>query len=264
MDKKMGGRLLSQIKKGDAMEEIASRYSRYIDEANEMFFDYGNVPEIVQFMRKAPIGSPFISFSYNYANKLLELAKSHPGFINLQMKAQKEASAVWPMSAAEKKSLKNPKLSYLSGSDYMKVLSTPNQSYYLRTGAFNPMAGFNKIGSEGFDWPILQNPLTSIPTALATNKNFLGKEIYSPKDPSMTKILKGLGYVVESIVPSPIPGSYHTKAIINELQQPKPEMAKRVASFLGFSYGNIQKTPPKNTKSKEWYKYITDLVFGSY
>lgn len=49
-----------------------------VEKANEAIFDYTNVTQSVKYFRNAPIGAPFISFSYLAAPRIIENTVKHP------------------------------------------------------------------------------------------------------------------------------------------------------------------------------------------
>lgn len=55
-----------------ALEQVA------VQQANEAIFDYTNVTQSVKYFRNAPIGAPFISFSYLAAPRIMENVAKHP------------------------------------------------------------------------------------------------------------------------------------------------------------------------------------------
>lgn len=200
------------------MEQEGMSAREAVREANNALFDYSLVPQWVEFLRKYPIGWPFITFQYKVIPALTEVFATNPqrylpwaalyfGWkmaIPLALDADDEeldrARLALPEWLRD-----NPGLLPMPFKDdeghiqffdisYIFPWSMPF-SFAKQIGAGKPVDAFKETGIAG-------GPLLDISAGLKTNKHpFYGKEIWNDDDPAVTKAVKAIEYVWNSYAP---------------------------------------------------------------
>lgn len=236
--------------------------------ADELFFDYGDLPDTVKIVRDFPIGSPFISYTYKAIPAVARNIVRHPERV-LGLVLAYEA---WNYSVLVHQGMDPDR--YFETIDAYENTLPPWDSgrslwgasnFLLMPGADNLLAlgrahalgnpfmsdagerrgsipgVTNFWGSDIFG----SNPLHAV-YDVVMNEDWKGKEIHSPGAPESAKRRAIAAYLYQSWAPSNIltPGSYHQTKLLeglaNEarknpdgLAAPIVGVANDVASALG-------------------------------
>lgn len=242
-----------------------------VTSAQDLFFDYRDVPEAVKIVRDFPIGAPFISYTYfaipaiarniaQHPEKVLALVAGYeawnygvlssqgmdPGEYWATERAEEEVSPPWEKGRAlwgAKNTIHMPFMeSYRLAVGRSHALGNPFMS---EAGGREKLPTVpyltNFWGSSIFGG----NPTHALLDVLV-NEDWKGKEIYKPGAPNTERAKKIAAYLYQAWTPSnPLtPGSYHQTKILdgmandarkdkNSLVAPIVDNANGIAEALG-------------------------------
>jgi DNA repair protein RadC len=224
--------------------------------AQELFFDYSDLPDAVKFVRDFPIGAPFISYTYKAIPAVVRNIARHPervlglvmayeaaNFAMLVREGMDPDAYLEVMDAYEDtlppwdsgRSLWGARnFVVLPGADNLLALG---RSHALgnpfmadagdRQAAVPGVTSF--WGSDIFGG----NPMHALYDVLV-NEDWRGKEIYDPGAPIETKRQKMAAYLWQSWSPSNIatPGSYHQTKVLEGLANDAREAPDSLAAVV--------------------------------
>ena len=220
-----------------------------VTRAQDLFFDYRDIPEAVKWARDLPLGSPFITYTYKALPAIARNAIQHPEY----MLALAAAFEAWNFAAIQANQEEGEGMrpgEYWQTVDAEETLSPPwergralwgakntvhvpsPEGYRLALGRMHPLGnpfmteagGREKLptvpylanfwGSSAFG----SNPLHAA-LDIAVNEDWKGKPIYHPGAPEEEKIRKAAAYLYQALAPSNAlqPGSYHQTRILEGL-----------------------------------------------
>lgn len=214
--------------------------------ANNLFFDYQEVPLAIKMLRDFPVGSPFITYTYkaipaiarNIAQnpeRVLALVAAYEGFNYAAMvssdeglspgqywqieSAEDDASAPWDRGRALWGARNLVRLPFPEG--YRLALG---RAHALGNPFMTDAGGRQKLpavpGLASFWGSSLfgSNPLHALLDA-AVNEDWKGKAIYAPGAPAEEKAKAIAGYLYQAWAPTNplIPGSYQQSRILEGL-----------------------------------------------
>lgn len=185
-----------------------------LQRANFYLVDYSEVPEAVAYLRKSPIGIPFISFTYGVSKPLAKTLLERPDKLGAYFKILSGIQQMNPMgeTAQERQAEIDVLPEWLQTGTTLRL---PWKDKYGR-GQYVDLQyilPFNVLETNGIK---PQNPLLGIYSSVFNNQDaFTGKEIYSNTDTSFEKAKKIATSVLSQILPSTAPfvGNNYNKLV---------------------------------------------------
>lgn len=243
---------LANIIKG--VKEDGLTVQQALKRANFYLIDYSEVPAVVEWLRKSPIGIPFISFTYGVSKPLAKTLLERPDKLGNYFKVLKEIQNLNPYELTREQQIKE----YDALPDYIKkgqFLKIPTHDKFGRTMYLDLqyLLPFNPIETKS----LLpgQNPLFGITADLIRNKSgFTGKEIWRETDSDAEIRDKALKYVWQQLAPNNplIPESWSYDKMQDAGIFPRLEDNKLV----------ISPRPDKLGRERNQMQGILDTVFG--
>lgn len=202
----------------DEMEKNASEADAMI-EAHKWVFDYSLVPRWVRYLRNAPFGAPFLSYTYFVAPRLLETAVRRPWkYLPYYLVAYAIAQAIMSETGADKDDLKKLKKAYpqwmqerggmtlLPWKDADGRWQVADLGYTVPWGNFTDFytqvsQGNARQAMEGLG--VMSGPVPDIVSAFETGIDpFTGREIANPGDTDWQKAMSVIQYGYDIAAPS--------------------------------------------------------------
>jgi hypothetical protein len=199
-----------------------------VQEAQRMIFDYSNVTKSVKYLRNAPIGAPFLSFSYLAAPRIIENTVKHPvkmmKYISMPYLFGELAASLGVFDDDDWETAKNKAPNFLK--DKHTLLPMPwkdengdpivwDLAYYLPYAPFLETAHQYKNILSGNDTetglhsPVLRNfgilsgPVPDILAAMKTNIDpFTQQEIVDPRGSAGQKAADAFMYAWSVAMPT--------------------------------------------------------------
>ena len=200
--------------------------------ANFYLIDYSEVPEFIQWLRKSPIGIPFISFTYGVSKPLARTLLERPDKLSAYYKILNGIQSMNPLGETPQELQREEDVlpDWISSGTYLRlpVKDKIGRSQYVDLQYILPT---NVLEASNL---VPSSPVFSWTAALMTNKDpYFQKEIWSENDKPEEKAKKGATYLLKQFFPSltPFIGSSYQK-ISNAIQK-RPDRS-------GFVKGNIQ------------------------
>lgn len=230
------GKIMMMI---DGMESQGMNEADAAAYAEKWLFDYSNVTPSVRYLRNAPLGSPFITFTTKVAPLMLEVARNHPwrfapwiGLGYAMTEAVKSAFD-WDDDDVEAAFLSLPK--YLREKGQTAVVPLPFKdengriqfldiSYLLPWGIFQEIGNELARGDFGdalMTTGILSGPIMNIGSAIQNNRDsFTGREIIdrtkSPAEQMGDLFMYMYNFAVPPLLNTDYGGIYRMKQALNE------------------------------------------------
>lgn len=207
--------------------------------ANFYLVNYSEVPELVEWLRKSPIGVPFISFTYGVSKPLAKTLLERPDKLANYFKVLNGIQQMNPMGETPQELEKQRDVlpEWMSSGTYLKLPFKDkfNRGQYIDLQYILP---FNVVESKSLT---PSNPVLTMTSAIVTNKDsFTGKELYSWTDTSEEKAAKVAKFVWQQLAPSWAP--------------------------MGFTFEKIkaviQNRPDRYGYIKEWSQVLLDVLGG--
>jgi hypothetical protein len=231
------------VKYMDVLEKGGTREVA-AQEAQKWLFNYQEVPKIIDFIRKSPLGAPFATFSYKAIPRLAETLVNRPMTL-YKYKALFEAfnetsrkyQGMSPIDyAKEKKSLPDWILKDIGGMPANLLL--PYKDKYNRTQWLNleyilPVGMAPEIMEKGILKGGIGNPFFNILADLTKNIDFRGKPIFPPEATPQEAMQAAISHVYRQIVPSLAPsippitkGGYSFEKVMDAIYE-RPDFIER-------------------------------------
>lgn len=202
------------------------------DYAQKWLFDYRNVPEFIRYLRNAPFGYPFITFTSKAIPRLAEAAATNPAKISKYYKAFDHIEGEG--HEEEKKLLPE----YIKNGMYVR-LPFPDKNgnpLYFNMNYILPWGNLELAGQGVLPQVALpSDPAATFLTAFATNTNpFNGKELYKDTDDPDEKNIKIATFIYQTLMPSLAPsipltgiiGGYSYEKILDAIFQRPDKMGR--------------------------------------
>lgn len=203
--------MMHHMKKGVPADDAS-------DLAHESIFDYSDVPNIVRWLRSAPLplASPFITFIFKALPRSLEAAFKRPWsyFPYIAMvygswellKALEDlddddAEKLWKVVPEW---LEHGLVVFLPGKDEHGRWEPVDLSYILPFGGWWQVAWYLKHGDAE---EVLKNlgffshPMFSIPASILSNKDHFGRPVYTEGAPTQQKLQEVFGFIADQMLP---------------------------------------------------------------
>ncbi len=216
-----------------------------MNRANFYLVDYSEVPELVNWLRKSPIGVPFISFTYGVSKPLAKTLLERPDKLSAYYKILKGIQEMNPLGETpqEIESERGVLPDWISDGTFLRlpIKDKVGRSQYIDLQYILP---FNVIEGKSI---LPSNPIMTSIAALLFNKHpFFENEIYAENDSVTEKVKKQAAFLMSQASPSfaPFIGSSFDK-IVNVIKQ-RPDKAGFVKDYwqvLLDVFGGIKITP---------------------
>jgi hypothetical protein len=200
--------------------------------ANFYLVDYSEAPQLVQWLRKSPVGIPFISFTYGVSKPLAKTLLEHPDKLSAYYKILNGIQSMNPVGETKQElQQENDVLpDWIQHGTYLRLpwRDKIGRSQYVDLQYILP---FDLIESNKLT---PSNPVFNWTAALLTNKDpYFQKEIWKDTDSQRQKMEKGSAYVLRQFFPAftPLVGTSYDK-IKNAIQK-RPDKS-------GFVKDNLQ------------------------
>ena len=234
--------------------------------ANFYLIDYSEVPELIQWFRKSPVGAPFIAFSYGVSLPLAKTLLERPDKLSAYYKI---LSGIQNMNVVretpqEQEYEKDVLPDWINSGTYLRLPVKDeykrsqylNLQYLLPWNLLEQITGGNKTLVQNL-LTLQSNPLFTITAGIATNKDpFFSKEIWKDTDSTTDKVQKQAMYVMRALFPSFTPIGFEVNGKfqfagnsidkILQASKKRPDTSGYVKSWLqvlGDVFGGIKITP---------------------
>jgi hypothetical protein len=241
-----------------------------LQRANFYLVDYSEVPKAIDFLRKSPVGIPFISFTYGVSKPLAKTLLERPDKLGSYFKILSGIQQMNPTGETPQERQKELDVT----PDWIQqgtTLRLPFKDKYSR-GQYIDLQyilPFNILEERSIT---PSSPLLSILSSVITNRDsFTGKDITMKTDTENEKIQKWSTYLIRQIVPSLAPFGYSFEKI-KALLQRRPDTngyVREVLPVLIDVLGGIKITPIDQTiegqkrayeKQKELQELRSNLI----
>lgn len=244
--------------KGVAEDGMTAREA--LKRSNFYLVDYSEVPKVVEWLRRSPIGAPFISFTYGVSLPLAQKLLDDPAALSAYYKVLR---AMQSLSADTPEADESILPEDLQGLNALKLPFTDQygRAQYLDLRYILPFNllesatnNFGTIGSiPGFSQLFGQNPVVQGMAALMTNVNpFTGKEVISSGSSRGEAMMAVVDYVQKMLLPSLAPGA--------------PVVIRGQQRAGGYSFDKlmaaIQGRPDYQGRERDIFTTILDVVVG--
>jgi hypothetical protein len=203
----------------DAMGREGKSEADAMIEAHEALFDYSLVPRSIQYLRNAPIGSAFITFTYKVLPQLAKTAVKHPmrfaPYVAVPYILQEIVKSSFDVDDDDVEKLRKAFPNWIEERGHMLLMpfkdedgrwQVVNLGYILPWGAFTNAYKTAKAGKplEALrDIGLLSGPIPDVIAAIKTNIDpFTKREIVNPADPPAEQLQQLLTYVWNLAMPS--------------------------------------------------------------
>lgn len=239
--------------------------TKALQRANFYLVDYSEVPEAINWLRKSPVGIPFISFTYGVSKPLAKTLLERPDRLANYFKILSGIQQMNPMGETPQE--RQAELDVTP--DWIQqgtTLRLPVKDKYGR-GQYVDLQyilPFNILESHSLT---PSSPLLNMMSAMLTNKDsFTGKDITMQTDTEEEKVSKWSTYLIRQIVPSLAPFGYSWEKV-KALIQNRPDAngyVRKTLPVLIDVLGGIKITPIDQTiegqkRAYEKQKQLSEL-----
>ena len=203
------------------MDEMERRRATEADAAlaaQEALFDYSLVSQNVRYLRNAPLGMPFVTFSVKVLPQLLSVARHHPErfipWVALAYGLPALVAAMLDVDDDDLEKLKKALPQWLQDRGHAYVLPVKDGNgrwQVVDLGYFFPWTAWTQpvqTAAQGEAGKTVQalgmfsGPLTDIIIAVMTGRDsFTGREIVQPGDPPQRQYLQMVNYMWSMAMP---------------------------------------------------------------
>jgi hypothetical protein len=210
--------LFKTVKLIDAMERQGLSEEEAALEAQKWLFDYSLLDRNVRYLRNAPMGAPFLTFTTKVLPRLAEVALLHPQrllpWVALLYGMQMWAQAVFGGDDDEWDQLKKAlpewmqdkgHIAFLPFRDDAGRLQAADLSYFFPWAQWTELVQNTATGEVGKaikNLGVLSGPITEVISAIKTGKDsFTGRDIVEEGDPASKQALAYLAYTWDLAMP---------------------------------------------------------------
>jgi hypothetical protein len=246
-----------------------------VELAHETLFDYTEVPPLIAWARKSPIGAPFITFTYKALPAVAKSAVQTPwrimalvaGIYALQEIAQQQLG----LDDDEMKEINRVKPSWMKG-EFLgpKHLLLPwedkyGQLQFLDLTYILPWGDVGETGATGIPrmLPVIGSPISPFIDVMWNKSIFTGREIYKTDghgtviDSPKVVTEKISQYLYRAMAPALAPGGYSYSKLIGAALG-KKDYAGRLRSLpaaVGSSFFGLKVQPFNIDEETQWRSY---------
>lgn len=207
--------------------------------------DYSEVPALIEWLRKSPIGVPFISFTYGVSKPLAKTLLENPAKLAAYYKIINGIQSMNPMgeTPAERQAELDVSPEWIQEGSYLRlpVKDEYGRGQYVDLQYILPL---NVIEAHGLT---PSNPLLGIFSSIFVNRDaFTGKDIRSKSDTKVEAIEKTAANVLAQLLPSATPFVGNSFNKIKAMLEKRPDrtgIVKQPLQVLTDVLGGIKITP---------------------
>jgi hypothetical protein len=219
-----------------------------LQRANFYLVDYSEVPEFIAWLRKSPIGIPFVSFTYGVSKPLAKTLLERPDKLGAYFKILSGIQQMNPTGETpqERQAELDVTPDWIQQGTTLRlpVKDKYGRGQYIDLQYILP---FNILESKSIT---PSSPLLNMLASMLTNKDtFTGKDITMQTDTDAEKAGKWATYLIRQIVPSLAPFGYSWEKV-KALLQNRPDAngyVRKTLPVLMDVLGGIKITPIDQT-----------------
>lgn len=206
-----GVKIAHELERGTPLPEA-------VQEAQKWLFDYSEVPAWLRYSRNAPIGTPFLTWTYKIAPRLAEVALKHPQrfipFMILPHVLAAFMQAAFDIDDDDLERLQETLPNWLrdkGGAMFLPWLDSNGRWQAIDVGYILPWYNFELVarqlarGNPGealSQVSIAQGPGRAVIDAMSNHDSFRDMPIYRPEDTTATRYGKLTAHLWSAIAPT--------------------------------------------------------------
>lgn len=204
-------KIIDEMKKGATASDAAM-------EAQKWLFDYSMVPKEVRYARSAPIGMPFLTYTWKVIPRLAEVAAKHPQrlipWVALAYGLPMLVAGMLDVDDDDLEKLKKALPQWLQDRGHAYILPWKDGDgrwqvvdlgyFFPWTTVTEPMKDLasGEVGKTVKGVGLFGGPITSMLVAITTGKDsFTGRDIYQHGDPAKEQFLSIMNYLWSLAMP---------------------------------------------------------------
>ena len=262
------------VKYMDVLEKGGTR-KLAAQEAQKWLFNYNEIPKFIDWARKSPFGSPFITFTYKSLPRLAETLVNRPmtlykyyALANAFNETSRKYQGMLPTEfARQKKVLPDYLMKDIGGMPTNLLL--PFKDKYNRTQWLNleyilPVGLAPEIMEKGLLKGAISNPFFNIIADLNKNSDFRGQPIIPPEATKQEATHAVVSYIYRQFAPSLAPsippiskGGYSFEKIMDAIYK-RPDFAERTRDLTPALFDTLLgiKVNPLDVGEAEQFKML--------
>ena len=278
-------KIIDEMKKG-------SREADAVLAAQEALFDYSLVPKGIEFLRRNPLGSPFITFQYKAAPRMLESLLKRPHrflpYLAIPTAMSAYIASEYEVSFEDVEKLKKvlPEFIRDKGSAFIMPVKDSygrwqalDFSYFLpysmlvesaiQTKDLATTGDLERLGELSNNAGLFGGFLPQLITALSSNIDpFTERPIYNPSDPNSKQLSSIMTYLWNLAMPSfmtdlGVAGKLksYIEGEVDYYGDPKLDLTQSLLRGVGVNLYPIDPTKQRNTNLYFMQQEIKDIVY---
>ena len=278
-------KIIDEMKKG-------SREADAVLAAQEALFDYSLVPKGIEFLRRNPLGSPFITFQYKAAPRMLESLLKRPHrflpYLAIPTAMSAYIASEYEVSFEDVEKLKKvlPEFIRDKGSAFIMPVKDSygrwqalDFSYFLpysmlvesaiQTKDLATTGDLERLGELSNNAGLFGGFLPQLITALSSNIDpFTKRPIYNPSDPNSKQLSSIMTYLWNLAMPSfmtdlGVAGKLksYIEGEVDYYGDPKLDLTQSLLRGVGVNLYPIDPTKQRNTNLYFMQQEIKDIVY---
>lgn len=255
----------------DGMERKGLSEEQAVLEANKWLFDYSAVPRTVRYLRNAPIGMPFVTFTYKVMPRLLEAAIERPWvyapYLGLGYALAQAVASSHDVEPEDVEKLKAGMAKWMRERGSVYALPWKDEKgrwQFIDMGYFFPWQPVQEAANHALSGDltkfaggsgILGGPITSIIVGLGSNKDpFTQRDIVNESDPPAKQVQDVLSWVWRLGAPTWVTDIGAAKHLLDAVtgtpnRKGDPPMTS-VQALLRFGGINIYPSEPERMRAE--------------
>jgi len=175
--------------------------------ANFYLIDYSEVPKAIDWLRKSPIGVPFISFTYGVSKPLAKTLLERPDKLAAYFKVFNAIQSLNPQNIPTQSLVNEQEVlpKWIAEGTFLRL---PFRDQFKRGQFVNLeyILPFNILEKRSI---VPSSPVVTVGAGLITNRDpFTGRDLVEKTDSQKERIQKRAMYIYRQIVPSLAPGGF--------------------------------------------------------
>ena len=234
--------LAKMVKYTDVLEKTGNRQLA-AKEAQKWLFNYGDVPKIIDVVRKSPVGAPFITFTYKALPRIAETAVKNPMKLYkyyAMSKAFNETSrklmGMSPVDYAREQNALPPwVLKQIGGMPTNLLLpwrDKHGRTLWLNLEYILPVGQAPEMSKRGIGG-LVSSPAFNVLADIIKNLDFKNQGLVPPESTQAEATLAITKHIYKTLVPSLAPGGYaYERIVVGALQKSEKTHAERKHSLI--------------------------------
>ena len=285
--------------RAEPVQERQALFAQAVEHANSVLFDYGAVPDLVQSLRRSPVGSPFLTYTYKAVPAYIKGSLNNPHKLAQQLAipalvTQMALTMLDEFSDEEQETLINrlPEWHRAFGStmfipvrdsdgtpqfvdiSYLSPISIFSKSIHNMvvgsddgSGSFAALQGIRETATETLG--IFGGAFVNTTVALLSNQDGLGRPIYKKHDRPHQKWLSFTTAAWDLAAPTMLTSSGPLRKMAQAISgdipqtrggQPKFTFGQAAGSFAGFSFKKFDEENLRRSAIGEFNARDRELV----